>query len=304
LLFVLKNANAGRRRKHAGADEISALLAGQGQLVETHSPGELGEVAREILAIPGALVGVWGGDGSLTAALSALRAAQPTGKLPPVAILPGGTMNLVARSVGIRGPAIEVLARLLAHLRHGHTVPGVLRTPIEADGHVGFLFGVGLLANFLEVLYEGGRAGARRSLSVLGGASLQALWGGGIIKRLFAPFTARLSVDGTRWEKERWVNISAGGIESLGLGFHPYLRAQEKPGHFHLIAHDLSPLRTVAQLPGIWLHRGMRNVSDAVTRSVRIEAEQPLVYSFEGELFPAQPSFALRGGEPVRLLVP
>lgn len=299
VLWILKNAKAGRGRRQPSAAAIRARLGDDATLIETGAIDELTGAARAIQRDPGAQVASWGGDGTLTAVLSALRGVYGEAPLPPLCVLSGGTMNLVAREVGSHGPPLQVLERLLAHTRSARPSPLVQRTPIACEEHVGFLFGIGLLAHFLEALYEGGRAGTLRSLSVLGGASLASLWGGGLIQRLFRPFTARVTVDGRPWEKSSWVNISAGGITSLGLGFRPYLRACERPGAFHLIAHDLRPLETVLQLPGIWLNRGMKRTHDAVSADVLIETEHPMPFSFEGELFPPRARFPLRALPPL-----
>jgi diacylglycerol kinase (ATP) len=236
--------------------------------------------------------------------VSALLGAYHERPLPPLCLLPGGTMNVVSRSLKIEGSAEEALARLLRRFSQGEPLPSLRRTLLRVEARYGFLFGVGLLAHFLEALYEGNRSGTLRSLYVLGRASVESLWGGGLIPRLFQPFEAKLTVDGQEWPQTRWVNISAGGVEGLGLGFRPYIRCAEKEGYFHLIGHDLQPLDVVRELPGVRLGWGMKRVSQDIAREFLIEPARPMVYSLEGELYEARERFLVTSGPVVQLVIP
>jgi diacylglycerol kinase (ATP) len=301
---VLRNARAGHGRKQPPSRELEKRLGARGALRETSSLSELDGVAYELARKPPKVLVLWGGDGTITNSLSALLRAFGERPLPPVCLLPGGTMNVVSRSLGVKGRPEQAFARLVAR-RADDALPTLTRTIIRVGERAGFLFGVGLLVHFLEALYDGGRSGLWASLSTLGRGVTQAVFGRGeLLRRLFTPFRARITLDGVAWPEAEFVNASAGAVPALGLGFSPYIRAAEREGAFHLIAHNLTPLKTALELPRIRLGRGMKRVSQDITSHVVIETDKKLRYSLDGDFFEAQDRFELRGGTSLRLIVP
>jgi len=170
------------------------------------------------------------------------------------------------------------------------------------DRHA-LLFGIGLFARFLET-YAEGRRGLGAALALLGRAPVDALRGKGVVHRWFEPFDAVLHVDGVRWPQDRWTNVSAGGIPDLGFGLRPYTRAFERRGHFHVIAHALSPLGALAELPRLRMGLGMKDVVQSVAQRVVIETARPMIHALDGDVFEAQTRFEVRAGPLVRFLVP
>jgi diacylglycerol kinase (ATP) len=66
------------------------------EIVDTHSPEHAGMLARELMQRPPDLLGICGGDGTINEVAS--RVPQPA---CPVALIPTGTANVVARELGI-----------------------------------------------------------------------------------------------------------------------------------------------------------------------------------------------------------
>lgn len=304
MLVVLRNANAGKRKKALPSKELVKKLGSRGHLIETFSLHELQKASEAVVHADPDLIVLWGGDGTITATISALIKAYQKRPLPPVCLLPGGTMNVVARALNPESDPVAVLESLLKLFYQSAPLPLLRRTLLRHEEQYGFLFGIGLLANFLEALYEGDRAGTFRSAYVLGRACVEALWGGGLIPKLFQPFEAKVTVNGKLWPQTRWVNVSAGGTEALGLGFKPYIRCAEKEGFVHLIGHDLTPMKVLRELPGIHRGLGMKEVQQDITNHFVIEASRPMVYSLEGELYEAKERFEVKSGPTLQLVVP
>jgi diacylglycerol kinase (ATP) len=66
------------------------------EIVDTHSPEHAGMLARELMQKPPDLLGICGGDGTINEVAS--HVPQPA---CPVALIPTGTANVVARELGI-----------------------------------------------------------------------------------------------------------------------------------------------------------------------------------------------------------
>jgi diacylglycerol kinase (ATP) len=103
--LLIHNPNAGRggsaRRKHL--DEARKTLAASGihaELAETKGPGDATELANRASLEGRQLVIACGGDGTLNEVVNGL-AGQHNGHRVPLALLPGGTANIMAKELGI-----------------------------------------------------------------------------------------------------------------------------------------------------------------------------------------------------------
>jgi len=105
-------------------------------------------------------VAVHGGDGTLHKVVTALGEAFGEEPLPPIALLPGGTMNVVATSLGLRAEPLAFVRALVADARAGHAPEVVTRRCMRVGDQLGFVFGNGLASNFLGEYYAepGGEA--------------------------------------------------------------------------------------------------------------------------------------------------
>jgi diacylglycerol kinase family enzyme len=283
--------------------EVATVLGDAGDLVPTRSLEELANAARALADERPPLVAIWGGDGTVGGTLSALVAAYGQRPLPPLCFLPGGTMNCIARCVGARGTAASMLARLLARRRNGAEIPSVERTALHIGPAYGFLFGVGLIPNFLDVYNSGARQGPSRALEVFVMAAPGLFKGKHAPDPFFDPFRARITMEGEVWEG-LFTNLSAGGVHCLPLGFRAYTRATERRGAFHFVAHDLKAWGAAYELVSIKLGFGMQRVQDAVVRGVRVELEKKLPFNFDGDTFDPVDRFDLLAGPTVTLLLP
>ncbi len=105
------NGGSGRRRS---LDEARKLLAAAGietELAETRNPGEATEIARGAVQTGRDLVIVCGGDGTLNEVVNGL-ASSPGGCQVPLALLPGGTANILAKELGLPWDVLRAARRL------------------------------------------------------------------------------------------------------------------------------------------------------------------------------------------------
>ena len=94
------NGGSGRRRL---LDEARRILAGGGietDLSETTGPGHATEIAQRAADEGRGLVIACGGDGTLNEIINGL-AAQKNGRRVPLALLPGGTANVLAKELDL-----------------------------------------------------------------------------------------------------------------------------------------------------------------------------------------------------------
>jgi diacylglycerol kinase (ATP) len=131
--LVIHNPNAGsggnaRRRL---LDEARKILASSGidaELAETIGPGHATEIAQRAVREQRQLVIACGGDGTLNEVVNGLAEAS-NGHRVPLALLPGGTANILAKELNLPWD-IPGAARRLVHGKVREIALG-LATPLE-----------------------------------------------------------------------------------------------------------------------------------------------------------------------------
>ena len=117
-VLVNPTARANRRNPRLAA-RFQAILGSDGRVFAPATLDDLQKVAADLRAALPPVIAIHGGDGTLHKTLSALINAWGGAPLPPVAILCGGTMNVVASSLGLRERPEVMLAQLVAAQRAG-----------------------------------------------------------------------------------------------------------------------------------------------------------------------------------------
>jgi len=250
-----------------------------------------------------------GGDGTAHVVLTALMRAYGADPLPRIALLRGGTMNTVASGIGVRGSPASLLGALVARYHAGAPIPEVERNLLCVPGETpqyGFLFGNGLISNFLEVYYEGAEPSPVKAAWILARAAWSALTGGPLLARLMRPIDIEVEVDGVTWPRAAYLSIGAGTVDDIGLRFRPFALAPTHPGHVHAVAFGCTPAALVGELGRIWLARPMKaaGIRSVVTPRIVMRAETPIAYMVDGDFHTGASTLTVEAGPRVRLLLP
>jgi diacylglycerol kinase (ATP) len=311
-----------------------------GRFAATLKDGDLGEVlapssldqlaaeARRLAETPPALIAVHGGDGTLHRTVGALIRAfgadrvgassgHPAGSglgsapnaqaLPPLAILPGGTMNVVARSLGILSHPEKTLAALAADLREGRPTETMVRRCLQVGDSFGFVFGNGLMANFLEEYYGKGGYGPLRALWILTRTFVSALVRGPYARRMFRSFAGQVWVDGQALPWPRLTGLGVATVREVGLGFKLNHRADEDPDRFSVLAIHAGPVALAVDLVPVHQGRGIgpKRAWSAVASTLAIEAAAPKwSYTIDGDLYRAEGRIEVGLGPALRIVKP
>lgn len=289
--------------------ELLDAAANHGARVhETWTLAELDQVARAfVTSQPGAIV-LAGGDGSTMEGLSALARAFPAG-IPPVALAPGGTVETIARNLGMRGPerarcrhVVQAACEGGAPMRRVAT----LRVRDDAGGdRVGFIFGAGLVARFFDLYEAAPRQGMGPAAAIAARVLFGSIVGAPLARRVLAPVACRLEVDGEPVPARAWSLVLASVLRDVGLGVRATYRAGEAVDGFHVVASTLPARSLAAQVPRVLTGRPMRGAGrvDALARSLRVTFDEPGAYILDGDAQGAR-EVRIELGPIVTLLVP
>ena len=249
---------------------------------------ELDEMAVGLHTAPPSIIAIHGGDGTLHRAVAALGKAFGDTPLPPIAILGGGTMNVVSSSLAIRQKATPYLSALVEAVRSGRRLETVRRRCLRIGGTLGFIFGNGLMANFLTEYYGKGEYGPARATWLLLRAVGSAAINGPFIHKIFKRFEGTIEVDGQALERTVFIGFGAATVREVGLGFKLNHRADDDVERFGVLAIHGRP---TGLLPDFWpVYRG-RGVSpkrsfSAVASTVTITPKAgSMAYTIDGDLY-------------------
>lgn len=304
-IAVFLNPRSRANRRDPGfAERFAGIIGGKGQVL---APGDLTELAAAIDRLaqtPPDIIAVHGGDGTLHRTLSALLRGFGARPLPPIALLAGGTMNVVASSLGILAPS----ERFLAELAGGAHAGTVTRRCMKIDADYGFVFGNGLMANFLEEYYApGADYSAARAVWLLGRTFASAVGQGDYARRIFRRFRGRVTVDGEPLPWRVLTGVGAATVREVGLRFKLNHRADDDPDRFSVLALHGGPLDLALQLPAVYRGRGVseRHAWSGLASRLVVESEDPgFAYTVDGDLYRAGASVTVEIGPPITFVRP
>src|SRR6185503_9343893 len=233
------------------AAEFQAIVDDRGRIYAPKSIEELDAMAVEIRRSPPAAIAIHGGAGMLHKTVTALARAFADEPLPPIGILCGGTMNVVATSLQIRERPSVFLKSIVDADRTGKPLETIRRRCMRIGAELGFLFGNGMPANFLTEYYGGGEYGPARAAWLLMRAFFSALWHGPFIQRLFKRFEGSVRVDGTVLEQTAFIGLLVGTVREVGMGFKLVHRADDDPERFGVLAMQSGVLSLALDVPAV-----------------------------------------------------
>jgi diacylglycerol kinase family enzyme len=290
-IAVFVNPRSRENRRNPGlARELAGVVGDAGRVIAPMSLDELAATAVTMRAMPPDVIAVHGGDGTLHKIVTALGNAFGDAPLPPLALLRGGTMNVVAASLGITSKPAPFLRMLADTARAGLPLDLVPRRCMRIGQHLGFVFGNGLAANFLAEYYADDAYGPKRAAWMLARTFGSALVRGPFVRKIFKRFEGEVRVDGELLPRTRFVGVNAATVREVGLGFKLNHRADDDPERFGVLAIHAPPLVLIADLAAVHGGRGIApsRAFSAVASTMEITpagAGVEMSYTIDGDLY-------------------
>lgn len=292
----------------------------------TQTLDELGDAVKSILDNPPDVLVTDGGDGTLHWVLNEARKLVPdVSMLPPLLPTNGGTIDFVAKKVGIRGHAESIVLSLVKELDDGRMPPVVEIDSLWLTGklengepfdRLGFALAAGGIGQrFFSKYYQERSLGAGAIVRVV--LKAVASRAAGTLRvplpprflrygqDVFRPTPARVTIDGELVPGEHHGAIHAGAIDlHLGGVFRVFPLARHD-GDLHFQAGEIVPREMIMALPA--LARGGAIPSDRLLerkgREMCIEAtgDEALAPIIDGEAFEGLTELSVRLGPRIRV---
>ncbi len=251
------------------------------------------------------LICINGGDGTCHLTLTAIVHVYGKENMPYIGILKGGTMNTTAVSLGIKGNTFSILERILsAESFDDLDFASVLLLEVE-EKRYGFIFGNGLVANFVKEYFSVDDPTPARAAGLLLKGIGSAMVGGEFVKRILKRLEVDISVDGRRWPFREYTAILAATIEQVGLGFKPFVRVREKRDHFEIMGLITGAMGIITELPNIWVGKEMSNLKAMinVAKEVIIESKEEVPYILDGDFYYGSKRLVIRSGPEIKVVM-
>lgn len=285
---VINNPRSRQNKRHPERiGRLSYMLGQSGSSRETWTFDELDEVMAEFKRREIDILAINGGDGSNHVTLSSMIKIYGDAPLPKIALLRGGTLNTVSNACKIKGTTEWLLYNLQEKYANGLPFETIERNLMRIGDYHGFLFGNGLIANFMDTYYETGTPSAVQGGKVLLRGVFSAIFRTPLAKAWFAPVRAKVTIDDSEvLPYDAFATMAIGSIHEIGLGFTTWPRCVAEPDRLHALFLLGSPFAIVRDLPYIWLGRPMhpRFCEERVPRRVRIEAQHSFKYTIDGDM--------------------
>jgi len=289
----------GARRQPDLVRKLDAAFARRGPFVVSQNPTELPEALATIRKFDPEVLFICGGDGTLQQAMTHLVKTYGENPLPKIAILPAGTMNVVAQCVGIRSSPVKQLQRLLARHARSTSATAVRRRLLEVNEHFGFVCAIGGFSRLIEHYCDHASPTRLRGFALVARATLSAAANGGFAKKIFGHFTASVWADGKPvFENASVTNVAAASIRHIGFGFKPFLLADQPQGGFGMLVFKSRPRSLLFHLPRLRMGRPIAdsNLLQLPARSAVVKLAAPMRPMLDGDLLAAADEIRFRSG--------
>ena len=287
---IIANPHSKLNKRNPGRQQVLGWILGErGQLAVTNSLEHLSQVAREFRDRDISILAINGGDGTISRTLTAFIKEYGSKPLPQIVLLRGGTINVLAQNLGIRGKPEEVLYRLLQAHSSGKPIKTEKLATMEIDGNFGFLFGNATTARFLAEFYRN-KSGPIGAVLLVLRLALASLFNKPLYESVVTAHDMTIAADGKEPRTLKAVALMCSTIEKGPLGFKLFPKARRGPHVFQSVAFVVAPEKLPLHLPLVILRPGegeaFGKISTCAT-TMKVTCEDSRTYTIDGELYEA-----------------
>lgn len=266
---------------------LSYILGEQGKLRITNTLDELSLVAQDFRDRGVSILAINGGDGTISRTLTTLIEEYKDVPLPKIALLRGGTMNVVANNLGIKGSPEQILYRLVEAYSTGANLKTVSVSTLKIEGRYGFLFGNGAVSNYLDEFYKN-KTGSLGALWLIFRIYFSYLAKTELYTRLIRKILYDLTPDHFSSTSFGAVGILSSTVERMPMGPRLFPLTRSHSDKFQTLLYTMEERDVIWQLPLTMLNLGkwsQQYKKSFCSQKLLIKAPLPFRYTLDGELF-------------------
>lgn len=271
---------------------LGYILGEQGRLELTKSLDELQRVAYKFKQSGISTLAINGGDGTIARTLTAFIKAYGDEPMPRVALLRGGTMNVLANNLGLKGTPEGLLFRLLEAMSSPDAIKTKSVRTLCVDGNYGFLYADGISCTVLSEFYKN-KTSALGAVWLVTRLCTSAMFKGEMFRRLIKAQEVNVTPVPGQAMRQRSCGIMAATIERMPMGPRLFPLTQKFPDKFQYFNITSPEEKLIWQLPLILVQNGIMVSSyktSGCCEKLIVSADQAYTYSLDGEIYQAEHS--------------
>ena len=306
-IVTIVNPHSGKNKKNPQlVESFRSILGSKGTLLIPQSIEEMEEKIRLLKQENIDVLCVNGGDGTVHKTVTALFQVYGDNPWPKIAILKGGTMNNIARNVGI--PLLKGANSLLKEVVEGdlNSYKTITKHPLIVDEtYAGFIYGTSGISAYLGEYYEGGNPTVWKAAKIAIMSMLSALINGAYVNKIFASRPITIDVDGQKGREDHYTNMGISTVTDLGFYLRPFYATLSRPDIAHLITMNCSPLYILFALPQMWMARPTNKsyIEDMSGQVIDLHFQGEQSFTLDGDLYPVTEGQRIRVGPPIEFIV-
>lgn len=301
---LISNPNSGHNRKNPKhIEKLSQIL---GDKVNLPRLEELDSTIEQYKKDKLDILAVSGGDGTIHQVLSAVHRVYKNDPWPKIALLTSGTMNNIARNVGVRKKAEPQLRSIMDTLRNNSPIQTNVHHPLLfGEDKAGFIFGQGGIPHVLEEYEKGGNTSRKKGAILLTRTILSALVNGSFVRKMFKPMNIDVFVDGQKQKHTRYTVSVLSSISDVGFGFRPCYAPLKNPKIAQFVGFTRHPFFTAFCLPKIRLALPInsKSVQDSQGKEFILRPQNEMLYTIDGDLYTCVHNLNIRVGPAVEFII-
>lgn len=302
-LIINPHARGVKKMNIDPLEYFTGISEGYADIRLTNSVAEVDSVITDFKKMGTPYVAVCGGDGTCHNVISRMIAIYKKDPVPPLLHLRAGTMNTQSRTINLKGKPGEILKRIVRILKAKGAPKTFTRDTIRIGDMYGFIFGVGMTANFLHEYYKGEGTGPKKALKTIWMA-VKGVTVGADVGTLFDRLDCTVVVDGTPVPHHDFIAVIATTVDDIGIGFKPMHRAYEKDGTFHILSVGCQASDIVKNLVKIKTGKPIHHpyLFDSIGKKAVITSRKKMLYTIDGDMYEAEGKLVAEIGPPVKLV--
>lgn len=252
---IIANPHSKLNKRSPEELELLQDVAGQkGIFSLSQDLDHLDRIIREYKEIDIDIIAINGGDGSISQAISRIISIYGPKPLPRLCLLGGGTMNLVAAQLGIRGKPHAILRRLLQGVQKPESLRRQSLATLKIGEIYGFLYADQSSTAILEEFYQkkNGHVGATwLSIRLVNSFLMR----GSLIRRVIRSHRLEATFKPGGQLRSTALGSFAGTITTFPMGLQFLPLARQRPGHFQVTVVTCPPEKLLWYMPAIMLQQ-------------------------------------------------
>lgn len=309
---IIVNPNS-RKNQRNNLNSIKKFSIIGGDYVDVRATKDIDELKSVILTFKDReyeYIGISGGDGTIHKVITEIINIYKPSPIPPILLLSDGTMNNIASSIGLNRRSTQILESFISRISNNYSVRIIQRDTVKIENNYGFLFGFGVVTNFLKEVYEGGgnkgMVSNIRAIGITFGDVFTSMMNRSDEElALLNNMEASINIDGYKVPLKKINTVLGGTVQNIGMGFSTLYRANDIPGKFHVIINAMSPVELVMEINKIRFGQRIEspyNYDETVSEMI-VESDGFIEYTMDGDLYKTENQLIIESGEPIKFVI-